>query len=294
MKQLDIKSPCHENWEKFTPKPEGGFCGSCQKTVIDFTNKSNDEIKNILSAKSSESICGRIGLNQLNNFNKVPNLWQNSQNPKVIQSRFLWALILSFGLSLFTAQEAKAQEILGEISYIEHVDTNKISEHIPIDTIEVEEFIMGDLMESTIPKDTVKNDTILEKKSKNCKPIQKQPIHKLEHPILMGMMITQPNKVEKTPTLEPKKPVLSEPSIGYIYPNPVEEITNLVLKVTKPDVYHITIVNSEGKIVKLISETHLYSGEQNFNLNLSDFESGIYYINIVANNHQSNIQLIKN
>ncbi len=38
--QLNIATPCTERWENFTPTATGGFCGSCQKNVIDFTHMS--------------------------------------------------------------------------------------------------------------------------------------------------------------------------------------------------------------------------------------------------------------
>ncbi|MFY7839164.1 MAG: hypothetical protein ACOVP7_02760, partial [Lacibacter sp.] len=42
--QINIAEPCHENWNKMSPVEQGRFCGSCQKNVIDFTTKSDEEI----------------------------------------------------------------------------------------------------------------------------------------------------------------------------------------------------------------------------------------------------------
>lgn len=203
MKQLEIKSPCQKNWNEFTPQPEGGFCGSCQKTVIDFTNKSNREIQAILLAKSEQNLCGRIGIHQLDNFNSPPGLWQDYQSPRTIQSRFLWALILSFGLTLFTAHEAQAQAILGKVSYIEKQDTMQTIFTIPqknnaiLDTTLREEIIMGEIEESIITPDSTKEDSIPNDQSKNCNKALQHP--KLNHPTVMGMMSIPESRVGEKP-----------------------------------------------------------------------------------------------
>jgi len=66
--QLSVYQPCHENWENFTPTASGGFCGSCQKNVRDFTQMSDTELiaffKNA-AQKQNQSMCGRFRDNQL-------------------------------------------------------------------------------------------------------------------------------------------------------------------------------------------------------------------------------------
>ncbi|MEO7988644.1 MAG: hypothetical protein ABI663_03830 [Chryseolinea sp.] len=62
--QLTIPKPCHEKWNSFTPTVQGGFCGSCQKEVIDFTNWSEEQLKAYFQKPSSNS-CGRFKEEQL-------------------------------------------------------------------------------------------------------------------------------------------------------------------------------------------------------------------------------------
>jgi len=57
IKQISIANPCTQNWDKMQPDHSGKFCGSCQKTVVDFTQLSNPEILQVLS--SSQKVCGR-------------------------------------------------------------------------------------------------------------------------------------------------------------------------------------------------------------------------------------------
>jgi carboxypeptidase-like protein/type IX secretion system substrate protein len=75
--QLQIPTPCHENWEKMTQTEKGRFCASCQKQVIDFSNKSDREIamffkKPIVSSSKGASVCGRFMDDQLNREIDIP------------------------------------------------------------------------------------------------------------------------------------------------------------------------------------------------------------------------------
>jgi hypothetical protein len=62
--QISIPEPCHEGWQNMTPVEKGRFCASCQKTVVDFTHLSDNEIINLVS--KNDALCGRINVSQLN------------------------------------------------------------------------------------------------------------------------------------------------------------------------------------------------------------------------------------
>jgi hypothetical protein len=61
---LSVPKPCSEKWSSFTSASDGGFCSSCSKVVIDFTDKSQDEIADYFGHKK-ENTCGRFRANQL-------------------------------------------------------------------------------------------------------------------------------------------------------------------------------------------------------------------------------------
>lgn len=63
--QININEPCHEDWNKMTATQCGAFCKSCQKEVIDFTNKSEAQIVEILS-QAKGKVCGRFTADKLN------------------------------------------------------------------------------------------------------------------------------------------------------------------------------------------------------------------------------------
>jgi hypothetical protein len=63
--KIVLTNPCSENWNSMQVDAIGRFCDSCQKSVIDFTSKSDDEIKSLLKNKQGEKLCGRFYINQV-------------------------------------------------------------------------------------------------------------------------------------------------------------------------------------------------------------------------------------
>ena len=66
---LAIPTPCHENWQAMTPAEQGRFCLSCQKTVLDFTQKTDREVaryfEQTASGEGAGRTCGRFRADQL-------------------------------------------------------------------------------------------------------------------------------------------------------------------------------------------------------------------------------------
>jgi hypothetical protein len=63
--QLRIDNPCSESWDHMRPDHQGRFCSSCEKTVVDFTGMSDQEVISWI-AKQKGNICGRFQGEQLN------------------------------------------------------------------------------------------------------------------------------------------------------------------------------------------------------------------------------------
>jgi hypothetical protein len=68
---LSIPSPCHEDWHKMTQAEKGRFCGSCQKTVIDFSNMSDRQLAEFFK-KPVGNTCGRFHQDQLERAIIIP------------------------------------------------------------------------------------------------------------------------------------------------------------------------------------------------------------------------------
>lgn len=97
--KLDVKTPCSENFDQFKPTGNGGFCGSCQKEVIDFTRMNSAEIINYFEHTKMKNTCGKFNSNQLNTY--------NSKRKKV---SFLSGIGLAC-LSVFSLQSTQAQDV---------------------------------------------------------------------------------------------------------------------------------------------------------------------------------------
>ncbi len=72
--KINIENPCHENWDNMLQEEKGKFCNACQKTVVDFSKMTNEQIINFLN-HTNERVCGRIAKHQHNTpiSNYVPN-----------------------------------------------------------------------------------------------------------------------------------------------------------------------------------------------------------------------------
>ena len=82
--RVQVKEPCHENWQNMTENEKGRFCGSCQKTVVDFTLMSDKQILDHLS-KATGKTCGRFANDQLDRELKA----------KVVKPKSKWAYFIN-------------------------------------------------------------------------------------------------------------------------------------------------------------------------------------------------------
>lgn len=85
--QLNIPTPCHEDWQNMTPNDNGRHCMSCQKTVIDFTTMSDREILDYIG-KSNSNICGRVDPGQMDRPLSFP-----STGPQ-LPRKYFWRLLI--------------------------------------------------------------------------------------------------------------------------------------------------------------------------------------------------------
>lgn len=123
---IAIPKPCHEDWNKMSPRDKGKFCSSCSKTVVDFTKMNTYEIQDFIHQNKDKRVCGHFKQAQLDSINlHIPS--------KVLEQRlnfhklFLLALLITMGTSLMncTNKNGNSQKI-DSIEVIDTLNNNKV------------------------------------------------------------------------------------------------------------------------------------------------------------------------
>lgn len=138
--KIIIDNPCHENWNAMAPNKDGAHCFSCQKSVIDFSQKSINEIKSFFnSITNSEKICGRFKQNQLkelsfDDFFMKFKKW-------ILPHKLVVIMLFTFGLTLFSCQSnpPKTEIMGGVVAKNMKPDTTK-----EVDKIQNQNLILGE------------------------------------------------------------------------------------------------------------------------------------------------------
>lgn len=184
--EISIQKPCHENWDAMTPNEQGAFCGKCVKTVVDFSNKSIEEIKTFFIGKQNEKVCGRFEKAQLTSlsFDAFYNEFKGFHFTK----RFAVILYFTFGMWLFNASSGIAQ-----------------TQQTTKGDVQVDHNVMGGVRANPIPKDTTKTCVKPKPGTKVVKGKVKYVKAELKPApeIKMGEVVAEPVKKE---IVKPQKP----------------------------------------------------------------------------------------
>lgn len=95
---INIGTPCNENWNQMVPNASGKHCDKCNKSVIDLRKKSSEEINNLILENGNSGMCIRANSFQLDDYKYVQPI-----------KRLAFALLIVFGNALFSIS-ANAQE----------------------------------------------------------------------------------------------------------------------------------------------------------------------------------------
>ena len=121
--QIQLPTPCSQDWDDMKSIPEGKFCSSCEKKVIDFSLLNDRQILEIV--RNNKHICGRFANEQLNRELHVTATQSNA---------FIPALIVSTALATGVSTTAYAAREIEKTVIVQ--DTTKPVEKIPDNTSE--------------------------------------------------------------------------------------------------------------------------------------------------------------
>ncbi|UKN00170.1 T9SS type A sorting domain-containing protein [Paracrocinitomix mangrovi] len=78
-----------------------------------------------------------------------------------------------------------------------------------------------------------------------------------------------------------------------VYPNPATDMLNISMDVYDAGIYRITLTNMLGQEVAVIHDGELMAGQGKLNYDISNFNAGVYFLNIAANGKVRTTKVIK-
>ena len=202
--RLKIETPCHEDWTKMSPNKEGRHCGLCDKTVVDFTVMSQEEITNYLSHNSKTHICGRILAPRKKEPAiqiKLNQLYKNIERQirfKPLRMTLLGSLSLIMLISGCTENHKSSGVKKQQVRRIIHTDTlmrDTIAPEIQKETSPIRETTLGNIAQPDFHKSS--NETIQNTTPPEAVPIVGKVIYQQE---LMGEVKPLDSNKEDTNT----------------------------------------------------------------------------------------------
>lgn len=96
--KLILTNPCSEQWDNMQQEDAGRYCGSCKKTIIDLTGKSDAELIQFFKNKG-DNVCGRLLSSQLDRKLVLPPLKTD------------WHWLMPLALGAIVVSPAQAQNL---------------------------------------------------------------------------------------------------------------------------------------------------------------------------------------
>ncbi len=252
-----IPKPCHEDWNKMTPDQKGAFCGSCQKSVYDFTGKTDEEVIEILEKNKDKKICGRFDTKQLERpiEKTIPNYLIQTNYSRL--QAFAMALFLVFGSMLFNCETASAQKV-GKIKVTE----KPIQQHVTGEMVEEPVIMTGDTVivepkaqpvlggPKFVPVKPNTNNNAIKNGATTLKPVRQHEEYKM-----MGDVCVMPIKGEMKVVEKPKpveKPIQKDTTekevlMGKVAFNSFPELEDTVKVIPPPVIKKDTVIAPEPK-----------------------------------------------
>lgn len=134
--KIQINEPCPANWDKMQIKLHARHCEQCDKSVIDFTQKSRAEILAYLIENPNGSVCGRMNHQQFDILEEdLPELISIISQPRFRANAFLILAIVCS--SLFQSCETTPTQTKSKDKpNIELKNTNPLGKIVVKDTVE--------------------------------------------------------------------------------------------------------------------------------------------------------------
>lgn len=300
---LSIPEPCNEDFSKMTPTERGAFCGKCKIDTFDFRDLSNQEINKILLDNKGQHLCGQFKNEQLEDLNAGFINWKNQQ-PKTFRSKFIMALLLVFGLSLFSCDQENKQSItnLQQLQLVQQPEAKAqfIHEVLQLPELDLLDFVQ--LKDDENKSAKVANPTNPVKEPITCEAVTEVNPQELVDfderdyktagiPMIMGGSVAQVDyytyledtvSIIDSSTTLPEKIENTVKFTSNVYPNPTHSNATVAIEVEIDGQFDVQLYNSAGNLIQIIHQGELVKGRQQFNIDLSGQAMGMYFVRILS------------
>ncbi len=282
-----------------TPTEKGAFCQKCAKQVIDFTSKSNAEIKAVFMEMAGQQVCGKIRNTQMDSFNLEAKASQLNSS-RAFQSRMVFSLVVVFGLSLFSCTTEKEKKTILKMQET-IAQTLAQPEATPvIETLPIEQKVMiaeeAHLVRCGIQSKRADYDVMATRE-----PLEeKNQMHeKIEYEMLGGMSY----RFADFEMLEP----VSTPVVEYdengaaipaefnskAFPNPASTSTTLEIGLPADDLVEISLYDLNGQFIRYVFSGNLKRGTHTYPVDLIDLPAGMYLFITHSKNYSGTTRFVK-
>ncbi len=283
-----------------TPEERGRFCSVCQKTVLDFSEKTKDEILEFIQAHRHEKLCGRFRSEQLAEFSRIELPMPVYQSRLSFFNSFLVILLFCFGTSLFSCN-LPASPTLGKVEtgYIqtppENIpDTNKsmVLSKIgatPAKNVSTEIIHLKGEVEFVIEPDTTINLPAVE--ITDSLPWWERG----SVLVTTGALIVEevePFNLSDTVTGKEAVPIHETNFFTSVYPNPSDGLVNIKIQTDKEAFVQMDLYDLNGRLVRNILSEFLPPELRNIPIDISDQPPGIYFVKIFAGDEEKTERII--
>ncbi|MES2134520.1 MAG: T9SS type A sorting domain-containing protein [Bacteroidota bacterium] len=298
-----IPEPCHEDWNKMQPDAKGKFCNSCNKSVFDFSNKTDNEIRDILIEHKDQKVCGHFKKSQVNrSLNITINLNHLPRNISITKA-FGIALFIVFGTLLFSCTDEKGAKIDG----IEIVDPNAagIMRSMPPPPTEIADSLIPLLtgepimeLEQTYSYQNMVAGGISYQEIPVEPPPPPPPVEQVLGGLIAYSVYTPDTVPADSIIADDFKKIadqsqLNKSKVFNVYPNPGSGEFTIKYDLLKRSDVKITIFNMNGSLIKsVVNIAGQYEGQYHVPVNLNELPNGIYIVSFINGGTQSTERLV--
>jgi Secretion system C-terminal sorting domain len=297
---IQIPNPCKEDFSKMTPTQKGAYCSKCKHDTYDFRKMSQLEFAQTIQNHGEEQMCGQIYNTQLDDFNAGFIAWKK-QNRRTFQSKFMMALLLVFGLSLFSC-ENEDEQLIESMTKMEIPSEINIDKRFVHEIQEIEELELVEMVE--IMEEEVE---FISCELTKHKILEEQIIDYPDREIYTtaGVMMDygRPDILEYTEIviadsiefkIDEDDVVINHVDFeAKAFPNPTQFNSTLSFDVPSEGNYQVMMYDMNGRQVREIHNGTLLEGNQRFEIDMYDLNSGMFFVNIISEGNSETVKIQK-